>query len=101
MKIKRILIVSVLAVALIGCGKHEPRHFIIMPDVSGSIDRESLEQAFKAIDELASHLRRRDRLTIVPILGDAEAEASGKICALKCRPTGKRMTRTCAVSGAG
>jgi hypothetical protein len=79
MKIKRVLIVSVLAVALFGCGKREPRHIVILPDVSGSIDRESLEQAFKAIDELAGQLQRGDRLTIIPILGDAEAEASGKI----------------------
>src|SRR5690242_3325667 len=79
MKINKILIVLVLAVALLGCGKREPRHIVIMPDVSGSIDRESLEQAFKAIDELAGQLQRGDRLTIIPILGDAEAEASGRI----------------------
>ena len=79
MKIKKLLIVSVLAVALCGCGKHEPKHMVILPDVSGSIDRASLEQAFKAIDEFAGHLQRGDRLTIIPILGDAEAEASGRI----------------------
>ncbi|HZU31288.1 MAG TPA: hypothetical protein VFB79_09245 [Candidatus Angelobacter sp.] len=79
MKIKKLLIVSVLAMALLGCGKREFRQFVILPDISGSIDRESLEQAFKAIDDLASHLQRGDRLTVVPILGDAEAETSGKI----------------------
>jgi hypothetical protein len=79
MKTIRFFMTSVLAVALLGCGKPEPRHFVILPDVSGSIDRESLEQAFKAIDELAAHLQREDSLTIIPILGDAEAEASGKI----------------------
>lgn len=79
MKINKLLIVPVLAVALLGCGKRESRHVVIMPDVSGSIERESLEQAFKAVDELAGHLQRGDRLTIIPILGDAEAEASGKI----------------------
>jgi len=76
---KRIFITAVLAVALLGCGKRKPRHIVIMPDVSGSIDRESLEQAFKAVDELAGQLQRGDKLTIIPILGDAEAEASGKI----------------------
>jgi hypothetical protein len=79
MKTNKLLIVLVLAVALLGCGKREPRHIVILPDVSGSIKRESLEQAFKAIGELARHLQRGDRLTIIPILGDAEAEASGKI----------------------
>jgi hypothetical protein len=79
MKTRKLLIALVLAVALLGCGKPQPRHIVILPDVSGSIKRESLEQAFKAIDELAGHLQRGDRLTIIPILGDAEAEASGKI----------------------
>lgn len=79
MRTKKLLIMLVLAVAFLGCGKREPRHIVIMPDVSGSIERESLERAFKAIDELASQLQRGDRLTIIPILGDAEAEASGKI----------------------
>lgn len=69
-----------LAAGLLGCGKQpEPRHIVILPDVSGSIERESLEQAFKAIDELVGHLRRGDRISIVPILGDAQAEASGRI----------------------
>lgn len=79
MRVNKLLITFVLAVALIGCGKRAPQHIIIMPDVSGSIDRESLEQAFKAINEFAGHLQRGDRLTIIPILGDAEAEASGRI----------------------
>lgn len=79
MKANKLFVVSVLAVALLGCGKREPRHFVILPDVSGSIDRQSLEQAFKAIDDLAGHLQRGDRLTIIPIMGDAEAETSGKI----------------------
>jgi hypothetical protein len=79
MKLKTILIVAVLAVALLGCGKQQAKHIVILTDVSGSIDRQSLEQAFKAIDELANHLYRGDRLTIIPILSDAEAEASGKI----------------------
>lgn len=79
MKIKKILILFALAVALLGCGKREHKHIVILPDVSGSIDRASLEQAFNAMNELARHLQRGDRLTIIPILGDAEAEASGKI----------------------
>lgn len=79
MKIKKIFIMSVLAAALLGCGKRQTRYFVVLPDVSGSIDRESLQQAFKAIDELAGYLQRGDKLTIIPILGDAESESSGKI----------------------
>ena len=79
MKKKSVLIALVLAVALLGCGKQQPRHIVILPDVSGSIDRSAEEKAFKAIDELISHLRRGDKVTIIPILGDAQAEASGRI----------------------
>jgi hypothetical protein len=79
MSLTNILIALMLTVALLGCGKQQSKHIVILQDVSGSIDRESLEEAFKAIDELAAHLQRGDRLAIIPILGDAEAEASGKI----------------------
>jgi hypothetical protein len=79
MKPRKFLTTLLLVVALLGCGKRQPRHIVILPDVSGSIDRQSLEQAFKAINELISHLHRRDRLTIIPILGDAEAEAPGRV----------------------
>ena len=74
------LILLLVLAELLGCGKQQqPRHIVILPDVSGSIERESLEQAFKAIDELASQLHRGDRIAIIPILGDAQAEASGRI----------------------
>lgn len=76
---RHILITLALAAALTGCGKQETRHIIVMPDVSGSIERESLEQAFTSIEEFAGHLNRGDRLTIIPILGDAQADSSGQI----------------------
>jgi hypothetical protein len=69
-----------LAVGFFGCGRQlQPRHVIILVDVSASIDRKALGQAFKAIDELAGNLRRGDKFAIIPILGDAQAEASGRI----------------------
>ncbi len=79
MKLGTVLIISALAAAFLGCGKRDHKHFVIMPDISGSIDRQSLEQAFKAIDELTSHLDRGDILTIIPIRGEADAEAPGQI----------------------
>lgn len=80
MKVTKILLPILLAAVLVSCGKKpEPRHIIILPDVSGSIDRQALHQAFQAIDELVCHLRRGDKIAIIPILGDAEAEASGRI----------------------
>ena len=80
MKTVTMSLMLLLAAALLGCGEQQqPRHIVILPDVSGSIDRQALEQAFKAIDELVGHLQRGDRIAIIPILGDAQAEASGRI----------------------
>jgi hypothetical protein len=79
MKVIILLLTLLLAAGLLGCGKQEARHIVILPDVSGSIERQALEQAFKAIDELVSQLHRGDRIAIIPILGDAPAEASGRI----------------------
>ena len=79
MKMSKSLMTAVLAVALLGCGKHKPTHIVILLDVSGSIDRQSLEQAIKAIESLAGDLQRGDSVTIIPILGDAHADASGRI----------------------
>jgi hypothetical protein len=68
-----------LAVALLGCGKQQPRHIVILLDVSASIDRQSLRQEFRAIDELAGRLQRGDRIAIIPILDDAQAQEAGRI----------------------
>ena len=80
MKTIVIFLALLVPAGMLGCGRQQqPRHIVILPDVSGSIERDSLEQAFKLIDELASQLHRGDRIAIIPILGDAQAEASGRI----------------------
>ncbi|HEV2992658.1 MAG TPA: vWA domain-containing protein [Candidatus Angelobacter sp.] len=80
MNMRNVFFALLLAACLVGCGKQaQTRHIIILIDASGSIDRQALDQAFKAIDDLVGNLRRGDRIAIIPILGDAEAEASGRI----------------------
>jgi hypothetical protein len=80
MKTVTILLILLLASGMLGCSRQQQsRHIVILPDVSGSIERDSLQQAFKAIDEMVGHLQRGDRITVIPILGDAQAEASGRI----------------------
>jgi|SRR5579859_2887937 len=80
MKLTKTLVALMLAAALLGCRQQPgPHHIVILQDVSGSIDRNALELAFKAIDELVGHLKRGDRIAIIPILGDAQAEVSGRI----------------------
>jgi hypothetical protein len=69
-----------LAAGLLGCGKQpDSRHVLILIDVSGSIERSALEQAFRAIDDLVGHLNRGDEIAIIPIMGDADADTSGQI----------------------
>ncbi len=90
MSVRILFFAGLLAAGLFGCGKQpEPRHIVILPDVSGSIDPKTLEQAFKAIDDLVGNLHRGDRIAIIPILGDAEAEASGRIIRFKV-PTNRQ-----------
>lgn len=80
MKTVTTFLILLLATGLLSCGKQsEPRQIVILPDVSGSIDRDALQQAFQAIDGLVGQLQRGDRITIIPILGDAQAEISGRI----------------------
>jgi len=54
MKAKNRLLTLLLVAGLVGCGRQQPRNIVILPDVSGSIDRQALEQAFKAIDRIAA-----------------------------------------------
>src|SRR5205823_1994569 len=80
MSFRSVFFVLLLAAGLFGCGQQpEARHVVILIDVSESIDRTALEQAFKAIDDLVGRLHRGDRIAVIPILGDAQAEASGRI----------------------
>src|SRR5689334_17323282 len=76
----KIITLGLLLAALFGCSKQqERRHIVILPDVSGSINQQSIEQMFKMIDDVAHSLHRGDKLTIIPILADADAETSGRI----------------------
>jgi hypothetical protein len=80
MKAQNAFFALLLAAGFLGCGKHSaPRHIVMLVDVSGSIDRDALAKVFEAIDDLVGSLKRGDRIAIIPILGDAEAEASGRI----------------------
>jgi len=54
-------------------------HIVILIDVSGSIEPESMSDAFDAIENLSTHLNRGDRITIIPIMSDAFTLSSGHI----------------------
>jgi len=79
---KKLLACSLITIiSLGGCNsaKQLPREIVIVPDISQSIDADAEKQMFAAIEDVASHLRRGDTLTIVPITGDAESELQGRI----------------------
>jgi hypothetical protein len=75
--------VTLLLVAgLFGCGKQTvvgPQQLVILIDVSDSIEPAAEEQAFAAIDRVIAQRQRGDRITVIPINGDAQAESSGRV----------------------
>jgi len=61
----------------LGCNRHEssPREIVILLDVSSSIDAGAVDDCFVGIETVVTGLPRGDRLTIIPILGDAQNDA--------------------------
>jgi hypothetical protein len=71
-----------LVVGLFGCGKQAAvgsQQLVILIDVSDSIESAAEEQAFSAIDRVIAQRQRGDRITVIPITGDAQAESSGRV----------------------
>lgn len=71
-----------LLLPLIGCqffDKHPPVHVVVLVDESASIEPKAREDMFKCVLEIAGRLRRGDRLTVIPIVNDAEADSQGRI----------------------
>lgn len=82
MNIKILSVLSLLAaVAFCGCSrqKSQQTHTVFLIDVSGSIEPDSLKEAFRAIADFISHAARGDRVTVIPITSDALIESSGRI----------------------
>jgi hypothetical protein len=82
MNMKILSVLSLLAaVAFCGCSrqKSQPTHTVFLIDVSGSIEPDSLKEAFRAIAEFTSRAARGDRVTVIPITSDALIESSGRI----------------------
>ena len=75
------VVTLLLAAFLLGCGKQTigPQQLVILIDVSDSIEPAAEEQALNAIDRLIAGRQRGDRIAVVPIMGDAQAETSGRV----------------------
>jgi hypothetical protein len=78
---KKLLIVILIVLLLVGCNQQQPvpRQIIILVDISGSIEPESGDACTNAIMKLAEKMERGDRLTVIPITGDADMESTGRI----------------------
>lgn len=75
-----LVLVSLLAIS---CGR-APRERLAIAyviDMTASVDRDAIQQAFAALEPLlhSGKLKRGDSITIIPITGDTLTEAQGKI----------------------
>jgi len=61
-----------------GCG-HPPAYTICLVDVSKSITMDGIRSEFQAVDTLVDKMRRGDRLTVIPITGNAVSETPGHV----------------------
>ena len=74
---------------LLANGNPHPLHLVYLVDVIASIKPRALKDAFHAIRIEAARLQRGDRISVIPITGDAENDAQGRI--LRMRVPEKRQ----------
>src|SRR5258708_1067166 len=87
MKLTRLLPPLTLGfgVLISGCDRerHMPSYLIVMLDMSASIEPTARKELFTALEEVPLHLKRGDTLVIIPITGDAQNQAQGRILRFK------------------
>lgn len=72
----------VLFVALLtaGCGRQDPHlHIVAIVDMTGSMEPGAQKQEFDVLEKTARSLQRGDSFTVVPVLGDEDVDAPGKV----------------------
>ena len=87
-----VIVTALLASTILSCDRpvHRPKHLIVLADVSASIVPDARGQMFAGIEEMVSHLSRGDRMTILPIMGDASGDVQGHVLRFEAPP--KRET---------
>src|SRR5438445_7648793 len=81
MRRRSLFILSMIGVFL-GCSRQPsapPVHTVFLLDVSASIVKSAEQEAFQAVTEAISRSQRGDTVSVIPITGDADAEAQGQI----------------------
>lgn len=78
---KKLLIVILAILLLAGCSQQQPipREMVILVDTSGSIEPESETQCINGILKTAERMDRGDKLTVIPITGDADVDSTGHV----------------------
>jgi len=79
---KRLILVLAVLINLTGCKQEQPVYTILLIDVSNSITPSGVKSEFKFADDLVATMRRGDRLTVIPITGNALADTSDQILRL-------------------
>ncbi len=75
----QVLLATLAFVAFAGCRRTPPTDYVVLPDISQSIERDGILDEFRAIDGLVDRMRRGDSLTIIPITGNAMSETPGHV----------------------
>ena len=77
----RLLLIALAAMLLSSCSRrqHPPRLVVILLDTSGSIEPDAEQECMDAIVKLVERIDRGDRVSIIPITGDADVQSTGRI----------------------
>jgi hypothetical protein len=73
--------IVIFLLLLPGCGRqqHPPRQIVVLLDTSGSIEPDAEAACINAIAKLAERMDRGDRLTVIPVTGDADVDSTGRV----------------------
>jgi hypothetical protein len=86
----RLIALILVCMLLAGCSRqqHLPKHFVILIDTSASIEPEAETECIQSILKLIEKMERGDKVTIIPITGDADIESTGRVLRFQ-KPTGR------------
>ncbi len=78
----QVLLTVLTLVALGGCRRTPPTDYVVLPDISQSIERDGILDEFRTIDGLIDRMQRGDSLIVIPITGDAMSDTPGRVVRL-------------------
>lgn len=73
------VIAAVLAIVSCHRAGHTPVTVVVICDLSGSIEPDAQAAMFTSVEQIVHRLRRGDTVVVIPLTGDTEAEATGRV----------------------